>query len=61
MNEEGQDILRETRNGNVCSLCEKSISWVFNAKDTDEAAIPLNYHRAICKKCYDTLNNKRRK
>jgi hypothetical protein len=50
------------RKGNVCSLCEKQLHWLYRPDwQADKAdAIALSNHRAICRECFEMLENTKR-
>ena len=44
-------------NGNVCSLCERQLNWLYGAIE-EETPVALTNKRAICKSCFKTLESK---
>ena len=48
-------VLWNMRTGNICTLCETQISWVYEDREKDNAAVSFNPLRAVCRGCYNKL------
>jgi len=52
-----KEDLFNIRNGNVCSLCERQLNWLYGASE-EETPVILTTRRAICKPCFKILTKK---